>query len=220
MKLTSVFIMVGFLIFLYSLMLSPYTDNELFHKKYYELSSDKSEAFYKLRNEMLTPKYRLQDTGITFFSFGLLAALILKVGKGKLRTPKSTSMYIALAIILPVITVGAYVFDLLQGVHREEFPHWSDSLGIPLMGTPILFLALLIWSLMHFIFLKGPELNSKVLVFSKSFNPWLIIQILVTSLFLIICFFYGAYWYAFSGALWLYFYVSLSVHSYEEHGVE
>ena len=61
-------------------------------------------------------------------------------------------MLLLLGLVLPVLSVAGYVFDLLQGFNRGEFPHWADSLGIPLMSVPIMLLLPLVWAGAHLVY--------------------------------------------------------------------
>ena len=117
-----------------------------------------------------------------------------------------------LAIALPFLTVGAYVFDLLQAAYRGEFPHWADSLGIPLMGAPIQCVVLLVWSLAHLGFLRAAYSPSTSLgrAVSLKANWWLLWISAVTGLLVFASAATGQYWYAIPGALWLYLYLSIA----------
>jgi len=217
MKYISILVLLGVCIFGYSLKMKPYPDEELFEQKYRELSSGRqSKEYFALRDSMLTSKYQIQDIGITIFSLAALLGLIFKLGKNSFKSPKSKLTFVLVAIGLPFFSVFGYVFDLVQGMYRQEFPYWADSLGIPLAGAPVQLFLLLVWSLFHLIFLKGAEVNSYKIALSKSHNYWLIFLSLLTTLLLAICAFYGQYWYALPCALWLYFYLSLAAVQYQK----
>ena len=216
MKYISIFIFLGVCIFGYSLSMKPYTDEDLFEKKYMELSSGQSKEYFELRDSMLTLKYRTQDIGITFFSIALLVGLVFKLGHNSFKSPPSKSGFVFLAIGLPFLTVFGYVFDLVQGMLRQEFPHWADSLGIPLAGAPIQLVILLAWSLVHLFFLTGGKITACNLALSKSHSFWLICLSILTALLSAMCAFYGQYWYALPGILWLYFYLSLAAIRYKK----
>jgi len=47
----------------YAFSIAPYKDEELFMERYMALSVGQGEEYSKLRDEMLTPKYQLQDYG-------------------------------------------------------------------------------------------------------------------------------------------------------------
>ena len=210
MKYISMFVLFGICLFGYSLTLKPYTDGELFEKKYMSLSSGQSKEYFDLRDSMLTSKYRIQDTGITFFSISTLVWLIFKFGNNSFKSPRSTIGFVLLAICLPFISVSGYVFDLFQGMVRQDFPHWADSLGIPLAGVPIQLFILLFWSVVHLLFLRGSKISSQKVAPSKAYNFWLIFLSIITALLVFLCALYGQYWYAFPGVLWMYFYLSLA----------
>jgi len=196
--------------------MKPYTDEDFFEKKYMELSSGQSKEYFELHDSVLTSKYRIQDAGITFFSIALLFGLVFKLGSNSFKSPRTKSGFVLLALCLPFFTVTGYVFDLVQGMYRQEFPHWADSLGIPLAGAPIQLIILLAWSFLHLFFLKGMEIESQHITFSKSHNYWLVFLSFITFILVCMCIFYGQYWYALPGILWLYFYLSLAVVRYKK----
>ena len=176
-----------------------------------------SKAYYAARTEALTPKYRLQDYGATSLVFGLILALC---SWRRLSAPKSTLGFLVLAVVAPLLTAAAFAFDLFQGQARWEFPSWADSLGIPLMGLPVLLVAGLIWAFVHVTFLAGVRRRGRApitLVAMRRGNPWLLVVSALTALLVVAMAAEGAYWYAVPGVIWLYFYASLSSVRYRGH---
>lgn len=194
----------------YSLSMKPYTDEAVFQEKYMELSSGQSKEYFALRDAMLTPKYRIQDTGITLSLFVLMIGVTLKLGGRRVKSPSSKTGFVVLAVCLPFVSVFAYVFDLTQGMLRQEFPHWADSLAIPFAGVPIQFVILLVWSLLHLFFIRRGPLSARHVTFAKAYNYWLVLVSILTFLLFAGCAFYGQYWYALPLQMWLYFYLSLA----------
>lgn len=196
--------------------MKPYTDINLFEKKYMELSPGQSEEYFELRNSMLTQKYRLQDMGITLFSMAMMVGLIFKLGHNSFKSPRSKLGFILLAIFLPLLSVLAHVFDLIQALDRQEFPHWADSIGIALMGLPIQLVILLVWSLGHLFLLKGVQITACTISLSLLHSFWLGGLSILTALLITLNAFYGQYWYALPSILWLYFYLSLAAIQYKK----
>jgi hypothetical protein len=200
-------------VFLYSLSLEPFTNIEVFNQKYMELSVGQSNEFYELRESMLTPKYYLQDIGITMLLISIILLIFLKIGNGYIKSPKNKILFMVLAILLPLITVIGFIFDLFQGIYRNEFPHWADSLGIPLAGVPIQLIFLLIWSTLHLFFLKKMKISSIAFQLStlKKINFWLILISFISFLLVMLSLIDGLYWYSIPGLFWIYYYLSLGV---------
>lgn len=211
MKIAAILLAIGAALWGYALTLSPYKNQQLFMERYMSMSAGQSEEYWKLRDEMLTPKFQLEDYGVTLAAIAVAMFLVTRKGKARLQSPTSRKALVVLAIALPFLTVGGYVFELLQAAYRGEFPHWADSLGIPLMGVPIQFIILLVWSLAHLGFLRGAYQPSTPLVHavSRKANWWLLFISTVTGLLVLASATTGQYWYAIPGALWLYFYLSL-----------
>jgi len=212
-KYIKISLLIGILIFLYSLFLDPFTNNEVFYQEYMKLSVGESEKFYKLRESMLTPKYYLQDIGITISLICVILLIFLKKGEGYIKSPKNKFFFIILALLLPFFTVGGFVFDILQGMYRNEFPHWADSLAIPMMGVPIQFIFLLLWSSLHLLFLKNLQISSTKFKLStiKKINAWLLFISFISGLLVISSLLYGQYWYSIPGLLWIYYYLSIGI---------
>lgn len=211
MKLSAIFLFIGVAILGYAYSLSPYTDEALFNERYMALSVRQIDEFWKLRDEMLTPKFRLQDYGGTFIAFAIGLFFVPYKGWRQLKSPPSRAMLIGIAFFAPLLTVGGYVFELFQAFDRGEFPHWADSMSIPLMGVPFLFVVLLIWAGVHLAFLRSSyQPSSLLLAVSRQSNWWLLAIAAMTVLLVALCASFGQYWYAIPGCVWLYFYISLA----------
>jgi hypothetical protein len=221
MKLATILLLVGVAILAYAMSIAPYKDETLFMERYMALSAGQSAEYWKLRDEMLTPKFQLQDFGGTLVAVSFGVFLVSRKGWRNLKSPKSRATLFLLAFAAPSLTAGAYVFDLLQGFARGEFPHWADSMSIPLMGMPVLLIVLLAWSGAHLAFLRGTYqrvfLSQAV---SRKANWWLLAVATITAALVALCASVGQYWYAVPGAVWLYFYISLAASRCSTHAAE
>ena len=208
--LSAILLAMGAALWAYALTFSPYTDEALFNERYMALSVGQSEEYWKLRDEMLTPKFQLEDYGITFILLALLVFLVARQEQPFLRAPISRGRLIAFAVGLPALTVAGFVLDIFLAIERGEFPHWSDSMGIPILGIPAQFFFLLIWSIAHLGFLRDEYQPDTLLThaFSRS-NWWLLFISAITAILTFESLYFGQYWYAVPGILWLYYYLSL-----------
>lgn len=193
-----------------SMPMDPFTPNADGSYPFHSVAHGDDQAYRAARDLALTPKYRLRDYGGTLLALGLIAAVL---SRRPLTAPGSGMCFVAIAIAAPTLTSLGFVFDLMQGQSRQEFPPWSDSLGIPLSGVPVLLILGAVWAFAHLALLAGAtRLNGDVISLPglRRGNRWLRVVCGLTVLFGIgmgIC---GAYWYAIPGALWLYFYASIS----------
>jgi hypothetical protein len=169
-----------------------------------------SQAYYRAREQALTLKFRLQDFGITT----LVCALGLAAFKRwRPRAPRSRGGFVILAVAAPLLMASALVFDLVQSQARWEFPPWADSLGIPLMGVPVLLIVGLAWAFSHLVLLAGIPLRTGTplsLMAMRRGHLWLMVVSFVTTVLILAEGAEGAYWYVIPGALWLYFYASIA----------
>lgn len=212
MKIAAILLAVGAALLSYALTLPPYKNEALFMEQYMAMSAGQNEDYLKLRDEMLTPKFQLEDYGITLVALAVAVFLVTRKGHMGLRSPSSRKAFVALAILLPFLTVGGYIFDLLHAYDRREFPHWADSMSIPLMGVPIQFIVLFIWSLAHLGLLRGAYRPSIPLVNAVSLhaNWWLLFISAFTTVLVLASAAGGQYWYVIPGVFWLYLYLSLA----------
>lgn len=211
MKLSAILLLIGVAIIGYAYSLAPYKDEALFMERYMALSDGQSTEYWKLRDEMLSPKFQLQDYGGTVIAIAVGVLVVSRKGWRQLKSPKSRATLLGFAFAAPFLTAGAYVFDLFQGFARGEFPHWADSMGIPLMGVPVLLVVLLVWSGAHLAFLRGSYQPAPlVLAVSRKSNWWLLSVSAITVVLVVLCALVGQYWYAIPGVVWFYFYISLA----------
>lgn len=211
MKFSIFLFILGSALIGYAASLPTYKDEKLFLERYMSLSPGQNQEFGKLREEMLTPKFQFQDYGITLLA--VASGVFAATRRGQLRvfSPKSRVTITAIGIGLPFLTVGGGVFDLMLAFDRGEFPHWADSMGIPLMGAPVLLVPLLGWTLAHLCFLRRIDYlsTSLILAFSLNANWWLLFMAGLTTIFVLLCSAFGQYWYAIPGGLWVYLYLSI-----------
>ncbi len=207
----TILLILGSIILGYSFTLNPFKDEKLFLEKYQGLTFGQTEAYFKLYEESLTSKYRIQDIGLTTITFPLFFLLLYKTGRGKISTPRSRQGFILLALALPCLSTLGFVFDINQMCWRHEYPHWADSIGLPLMEVPVWFIISLIWSLLHLFILRRIKIAAVPLksAFQSNLNPWLAILSGLTLLLTLFNIYLGEYWYAIPLALWLYYYLSL-----------
>lgn len=169
-----------------------------------------SEAYFIARDQAVTAKFKLQDYGVTLMACALaLAAICWR----PFKAPSSRLGFVMLAAAAPFLTVVGYVFDLAQAQARREFPPWGDSLGIPLMGVPVMFVAGLAWAFAHFLLLAGvPQRAGVVLSLSaiRRGHPWLLIVSALTAILIAVMVAGGAYSYAIPGSIWLYYYAAIA----------
>lgn len=220
-RLSAILLLVGVAVLGYAYSIAPYKDEALFTERYMAMSDGQSNEYWKLRDEMLTPKFRLQDYGGILVALSIGILLVSRKGWHHLKSPKSRATLFGFGFAAPFLTVGAYAFDLLQGFARGEFPHWADSMAIPLMGVPVFLLLLLAWSGAHLAFLRGPyhsELLSHAL--SRQANWWLLAVAAITAVLASLSVAVGQYWYAIPGFVWLYFYISLAASRRSTHDAE
>jgi hypothetical protein len=206
---------IGILLIGYSVTLKPYSNLEEYEQKYLALDGDnKSEQFFELRKTYLTEKYQFEDYGLTSIVLGIYMLIFFFKGWRLFKIPNHKSKIGLIGIIAVLISVFGYVGDLILESSRGSYPHWADSLGIPLMTeVPLMFIILLIWFALNLIGLKKPFKTGGLVsnLNIKSINYWyatVLVLLLIQSISLI---FYADFWSTAAIMLWNYFHLSLLV---------
>lgn len=190
--------------------MSPYKNEEFFRNRYMSMTAGQSVEYWSLRQEMLTSKYNLEDYGLTLILLSLVVYFIIRKNNWQFKLIIQAKYFLSLAFLIPFVTTGGFIFDMVQQVQREEVPHWADSLGIPLMVVPGILINTLLFSFIHLVYLIRVPFYSKVLnVLSAIAQLWLWLLVTLFLIFLCLSLAMGAYWYAIPAGLWAYFYYSL-----------
>jgi hypothetical protein len=212
MRIAMTLLVLGAALLAWSLALPPFKDQAGFEARAISMQEGQDDEYQRLREEALTPKYALQDYGLTAIALAAGAFVGARRGLKRLCAPRTRSAFVALSLLAPFLTTVAGVFDLRQAYSRYAFPHWADSMGIALAGALILLIVSLLWAVAHLAFLRSQPSTAipLALAFSHSANPWLLVVSALTFALTALCLFLGQYWYAAPGMLWLYFYLSLA----------
>jgi uncharacterized membrane protein len=190
-----------------------YTNEEEYNEKYMSLSGQEnaSEKFYELRKEYLTPKIDLENYGITLTITGTIFLILSIIGFRNLRTPRKKVWIVVIGIVAALFTNVFYVGDLFLEMYRESYPHWADSLAIPLMGVPFLIIVSLTWTGLNSIGISGDfKLGVPLLLIKlNNLNYWYASILTITILITILTIVTGYFWQVISGFLWTFFYLSI-----------
>ena len=81
MKITAILLVIGAALSGYALTLPAYKNEQLFMERYMSMSAGQSEEYWKLRDEMLTPKFQIQDYGITLVAVAIAIFLVTRKGE-------------------------------------------------------------------------------------------------------------------------------------------
>jgi hypothetical protein len=207
--ISSLIIITGISLLGYSFTFDRYTNEQEYNEQYLSLTGPSdSEKFYEIRDKYLTPKFKLQDYGLTFIFSGLIL-LFLSFNKGK--TPSRKIIIILIGFAAALLSNIAYVGDLFLEMYRESYPHWADSLGIPLMGVPGLLILSFIWVGLNLIGMSEPfKTRVQMIPLKKdNLNKWYVSILLLTILLTFILIIDGYFWQVIPGFLWAYFYSSI-----------
>lgn len=214
MRIALALLTAGILLLIVSFRMSPYKDEGAYRQAYSALRSGQSDEFWALRDWSVTNKYRLADYGVTLLCLAAGTALARRRGRWRVATPAYRGVLIALAPFAASLWAVAYLYDVLLGNWRDEYPHWADSMGIPMMYAAYSIIPYLAWALLHLLFNIGPYQGgvslSHAVTGKNPYRLWLLTVSFLAGALLIYCTALGQYWYAVPSAVWIYYYLSLA----------
>ena len=210
-------IVIGVLVFCYSCTLKQYTNKAAYQNEYNNIDratlgrEKSSQVFYAIKEKYSTSKHRIQDYGITLFLLGWILLGITKNNWSNVRSPDRKVKLVLLGYGAALLTMFGSVGDLLLQLMRGNYPHWADSLGIPLSGFPLL---TVLFFLMVTPFMLGMvgrfKTNEKILIIGFRNYQWFYWgAIIFTSLLLIVYVAVGFFWMVVPIMMWLYFCFSI-----------
>lgn len=212
-KISLVFVFIGLLFFTYSITLESYSNLEEYNEKYYSLEGeDKYEKFIELREEYLTPKYKIQDYSLTLFVLGISLFFIYR-NNSNLRIPQTKTNIGLIGFTAFVLTIFSLFGRLFLDSSRGEYPHFSDSYGIVFIAYFWMSILLLIWYLLNLFGLLG-DLNHENTVKNinlKNISYWYTLISFLTCIVLVFLIIEGSFFMTLSFIFWLIFYLSILI---------
>lgn len=190
------FFFVGTFLIYNSFQTKPYIDETKFNEKYLNLKNGDNENFKNLKNLYKTDKYINLDQGNAIITYSLLLLMFFYFKTNILNLiSKINSLIIGIFTVL--ITFLSEIYVLLRDYERGEYPHWADSLGIPIFSSILLSLVLSIWIFLNYYLNKV-----------SYFKTWFCSLIYITSLFSTIYILEGSFMHICSIFIWILFYQS------------
>lgn len=199
----------GVALFVTGLVLPRYHDKDAYEHRYMALEGPtRSKDFYELRRQSLTSSLKFQDYGLTVILTGVLVIIASRWRQIAPALPTKKVTVVILGTVAAFVTMAAQVGALFIDYVRGEFPHWADSMGIPLAGTPVMFLALVLWAGVHSLLVEKNE-NPDFRLHLRRSNWWLAFLVTATVIILFISAASGNFWQIIPAALWVAFYLSI-----------
>lgn len=207
-------VLLGITLLGYSFTLDRYTDVNAYNERYLSINSsasDASEQFAALRDEYLTSKIALENYGLTALIVGFMVLIISAIGYKRLKAPSKRIWLILVGLCASVLICLASVGELYLEMNRGSYPHWADSLGIPLFSLPLILFVLLLWTGIMLIWMQSPFISGVGLfpLNIRNSNKFLLIVLILTTIILLYLLVTGSFWMIIPGAFWIYFYMSI-----------
>ncbi len=126
-----------------------------------------SNLWHRSMSALRTSKWKLVDSGGGLLLSGLMIAVFFWLNVGKCRnqflTPKKSLWILTLAGLCWWIQIPAYQFFFLTEGARDYYPHWADSIAIPIFQIQeAVFGLFLPYMAIWLIFLVGARLSAQV----------------------------------------------------------
>lgn len=207
-------VLIGISLLAYSFTLDRYTDVKAYNERYSLISStdaDASEQFATLRDDFLTSKFALENYGLTALIVGALILVIAAIGYRKLKSPSKRIWIILVGLCASILICLAFMGELYLELYRGSYPHWADTLSIPIMSTSLILLVLILWTGLISIWMQGPFISGVRLLPLNipHSNTILLIILILTAMLLLYLLVTGSFWMIIPGACWIYFYMSI-----------
>ena len=173
--------------------------------------SEASKKHYPLFEKYKTSKFEIMDIGLSGIVFGIIVIMIGFLGGINIELHPSRRKVLLMTLLASLLSIIGDYFNIVIAVHRFEYPHWADSVGIPFQGIPLLFLFRITWGGLHSLIIRKqnfPKLKLIDLSNHKA-NKWIIFLILVELLLLFLCIIQGGYYYLPSSIIWLSIYLMI-----------
>lgn len=144
---------VGIILIGASTFLSEFRDDTLARQIIDELPSQEAplsatatREWHERMDALRTSKFGIQDLGTGLFSMGAILLLLAKwqglsvceLFKAA-RTPSTLWPFLVMGSIAWGLAFASFVYLLMRDLIRHEFPAWSDSIAIPMMGAALFF---------------------------------------------------------------------------------
>jgi hypothetical protein len=145
----------------YGMTLPLYKDEPAFQNCYQEISIESdgrevaAERFRQCRQTFLSPKISVIRYSATLLLLSGFALGLVAIGGFRVRAPRKKWVVAAIGLLSSIALGATYVADLFWDASLEVYPHWSDSIGIPIAMTPVLVVfGLVVWALNVFLIRK------------------------------------------------------------------
>lgn len=192
----------------YAQTLEPFNDG--FQQRAYQFEESTSE-FLVMREEFLTPKFAIEDYGLTLI---VLAALVLVVAMRDLKSPSSKKLLAVLVLLAPLLTVFATAYYYHLSVERVEYPPADKIAAIERSFTfePLLLTGLFLWPVLNAVLFLRKGYSSNLLreAFRWRSNWWLMLCAVFCAIKFAYAVRYGYYYDVLALAAWIYLYLSIS----------
>jgi hypothetical protein len=212
LTIAGILLAVGVCLLMYASVLSPYTDELEFNRRYLALASGQNAEFHALLREFLTEKHALQDYGLTAIVLAGVAWLVARFGTGGIKSPPTRARLVQLAHMSGFLTFFALEFSIQQNDARGYYPHWADSTWPLMVAGLAIWLVMIVWTLLHLRLVPRDYPPSQPLqqAVSGKINPWLLLLALLSSGLAALGAAHGDWPFLAAGLLWAYVYFSIA----------
>lgn len=210
-KILAILIIIsGLVLFSFSCPMKPYENEDVFRAKYMLMNNNNDLKYIDLRNQHLTVKYRMQDTGISLIFTAIWLFLISRIRNGQVIMTPSVKHLKTLSYLLPMLSIAGMFYSFFYRVYIEEIPWWDDSMAKNPLGYIFLLIICYLWVvIINTKMLKNGQPVPLKCFFSTRTSILTIVVSALTLVSAIVFIYYGNYWFTFPALCWLYLYMSI-----------
>ncbi|TGM61737.1 hypothetical protein [Leptospira vanthielii] len=180
--------------------------------EYFKLKSGQTEQFILLKEKYRTSKYIHHDVGLALIVFSILSFLTYRYRIKYNEIILRSNLY-ALGLFTVTFTIFSEIAVIFRDYNRGEYPHWADSLGIPIFQLLILGIIMIIWVIIHnYLYTKTERKLIKLSISNRIFliSPWILFISLITVVLSFFCIYEGNYLTEMSCFFWISYYANLN----------
>lgn len=209
----SLFVSLAAIIF--GLTMPLYTDEPAYQNCYQSIAVEAgqeqvaAEQFKLCRETFLSKKIIVIRYSATVFLISIFSLWIAFRGGRSLHAPQKKWIVTTVGLLAAITTGATYVADLLWNASLEVYPHWSDSLGIPIAVAPVLIVfGIIVWGI-NLLLLRKCTSAPVEPIFSgswKDHNKFLLAEVFVAVFLVLDACFFGDFFSLIPNLLWLSFF--------------
>ncbi len=212
MRLGIFLVLIGILLAGYGYTMPKYTNEVAYMLEVDKIGIvDSAKHFYTIQSKYLTPKYIYLDYAACFIIAGLLTFIAARLGKAKLRSPKTKFAVVLIGLVAIALSLLAFYTAEWIITYRNLFPPWTEHFMPETKTFKKIAIFFSTWFIVHGLAMrKDFKTEQKFSSLSLDFVMiGLLSSTIMAGAFVTIALIGGEPLYAIPAILWFYFHLSI-----------